>query len=76
MSNEVKHEKCGRCRCWRLPEQFINNKGRRLKTCQVCRDRNKKSRKRNKCEHGKQKYRCKDCGGVSICEHGRRRNTF
>ena len=25
------------------------------------------------CEHGKQRYRCKDCGGSGICEHGRRR---
>jgi hypothetical protein len=73
--SEIKHEKCNKCRCWRLPEQFINNKGRRLKTCQVCRDRYNKNRKRKKCEHGRQKYRCKDCGGVSICEHGRRRNT-
>ena len=25
------------------------------------------------CEHGKQKARCKECGGSSICEHGRHR---
>ena len=24
-----------------------------------------------KCEHGKQKHRCKDCGGSGICEHGK-----
>ncbi len=23
-----------------------------------------------KCEHDRQKSRCKDCGGGSICEHG------
>ena len=23
------------------------------------------------CEHGRQKFRCKDCGGSGICEHGR-----
>ncbi len=23
------------------------------------------------CEHGKQKYSCKECGGPGICEHGR-----
>jgi hypothetical protein len=27
------------------------------------------------CEHGRQKSKCKDCGGGSICEHGRRRRS-
>ena len=27
--------------------------------------------KTNKCEHNKQKSRCKDCGGSSICEHNK-----
>ena len=26
-----------------------------------------------KCEHGRQRSRCKDCGGSGICEHGRER---
>ena len=43
---EVKHEFCNRCKCWRLPEQFLNEKKRRLKNCQVCtgleRNRSKK----------------------------------
>ena len=29
--------------------------------------------KRSLCEHGRQRYYCKDCGGGGICEHGRRR---
>ena len=29
--------------------------------------------KRSLCEHGRQRYNCKDCGGGGICEHGRRR---
>ena len=29
-------------------------------------------RKRAKCEHGRQKRRCKDCGGSCICPHGGR----
>ena len=28
-----------------------------------------------KCEHGRQRTYCKDCGGGGLCEHGRRRNT-
>ena len=27
-----------------------------------------------KCPHGRQRYRCKECGGSGICEHGRRRS--
>ena len=27
-----------------------------------------------KCEHGRERYRCKDCGGSSFCEHGRQRS--
>ena len=26
-----------------------------------------------KCEHGRQRSQCKDCGGGSFCEHGRQR---
>ena len=27
--------------------------------------------KMSKCEHGKRKSRCIDCGGKDICEHGK-----
>ena len=33
--------------------------------CKVCRA----------CPHGRQRYKCKECGGKGICEHGRQRNT-
>ena len=32
--------------------------------CKVC----------SACPHGRQRSRCKECGGASICEHGRRRS--
>ena len=36
---------------------------------------NVKSNKNNKkCEHGKEKYHCKECGGSGICEHGKRKS--
>lgn len=38
---EVKHDKCPKCKCWRLPELFLNAKGRKLKTCDKCRNRYK-----------------------------------
>ena len=31
--------------------------------CKVC----------SKCEHGRTRYACKECGGSQICEHGRER---
>ena len=45
---EVRHEKCKRCKCWRLPTDFLNAKGRKLKTCKKCRDVAKKHREDNK----------------------------
>ena len=71
---EVKHQKCTKCKCWRLPDTFLNPKGRLLKTCQKCRDRGKVSREKYKCTHGKSKSQCKDCGGSSFCEHGKRKS--
>ncbi len=72
--DEVKHDYCKGCKCWRLPSEFLNNKGRKLKTCSKCREYGRKHFKtRKKCEHGKIKSTCKECGGASICEHGRRR---
>ena len=66
--------KCLKCRSYRSEASFYNDKGRRLKTCQNCRDRDKITRERLKCEHGRQRPRCKICGGASICEHDRERN--
>ena len=72
---EVKHDKCPKCKCYRTLPLFLNAKGRKLKTCQKCRDRGKKSRDKNKCEHNRQRSQCKECGGASICKHNRRRTT-
>lgn len=37
---EKKIIKCIRCRCYRDDEMFLNDKGRRLKSCSICRERN------------------------------------
>ena len=68
---EVEHERCNKCKCWRLPASYLNAKGRKLKTCTQCRDRAAQYRARYTCEHGKQKYMCVPCGGSTICEHGK-----
>jgi hypothetical protein len=67
--------KCGRCRCYRSEESFFNNKGRRLKTCQNCRDIDTRSREKYKCEHNRRKEFCKECGGAYICNHNRRKSS-
>jgi hypothetical protein len=70
---EVKHEKCKRCKCWRLPEDFLNETRRKLKSCLNCRNIDKIYRNNYKCEHNIIKTQCKECGGSSICEHNKRR---
>eukprot|EP00466_Bigelowiella_natans_P013998 jgi/Bigna1/56912/estExt_Genewise1Plus.C_1460009 len=74
MSNEeIKYEKCNRCKCHRLPEDFLNEKGRKLKTCIKCRRTAK--RYRNNEEVKKKKAECdKKWRQKSKCEHGKRRN--
>ena len=55
---EVPHTKCGRCRCYRTNEKFLNAKGRRMKTCLSCRNRYKC----DKCE-----YKC--CSNGNLKAH-------
>jgi len=61
---EIKYEFCKRCKCHRLPESFLNAKQRKLKTCQVCRDRVKASQVKNK-----DRYTCDQCN-YKTCQHG------
>ena len=35
----------------------------------------KAQQQRGICQHGRQRSKCKECGGGSICQHGRRRTT-
>ena len=39
------------------------------KTCNQCLDRRNASAKKHNCPHGRRKNQCKECGGVSLCEH-------
>ena len=75
MENEEKCDvKCKRCGTYRFPCQFFNEKKREMKTCQICRDKEKIYRENNKCPHGRERRYCKECGGTSICEHNRERS--
>ena len=45
--------------------------------CDISKEKNliiKKTHVQKKCEHGKQKSRCKECGGSSICEHEKQKS--
>jgi len=75
MKKRIKNVK--RCKTYRYPSEFLK-KGRELKSCQVCRNIATTSRLKHshyRCEHGRSKYRCIECGGSSICEHKTQRSV-
>lgn len=62
MSTEKKEfTLCKKCHAYRTPEEFLNAKGRTMKTCIKCREYGKKMRNKNRCEHNRSKYTCKMC---------------
>ena len=65
---------CSSCKSKQEVSQFKINKGIVCKCCSRCQEKSRNQRIKTLCEHGRQKCRCKDCGGKSICEHGRRGN--
>lgn len=76
MESELKADiKCPKCKTYRYEKNFLNDKNRRLKTCQSCRQISTKSRNKNKCEHNRRRSYCIECGGSQICEHNRQRNS-
>jgi len=68
---DVKSKNCSKCKVNRTIDHFISKTKRELKSCSSCRANDTKYRNKNKCEHGQQKGKCKDCGGSQICEHKR-----
>jgi hypothetical protein len=64
---------CNTCKKDFEPE-FKSN-GEEYKTCTSCREKSRENRMKYKCEHGKRRSRCKDCGGGSICEHDKIRSS-
>jgi len=75
LSEEKANIRCNRCKCFRYPSEFLNDKGRELKTCIKCRTNNAKAREKNKCPHGKQKAQCIECNGSQICKHLKRKSV-
>jgi len=45
---EVVHTKCKNCKCWRTPEEYLSDTGRKLKCCFKCREKCRRARERRK----------------------------
>ena len=50
-------QKCMMCRKVQMYEEFYGLRNRRVKTCKTCRAKSSR-----RCEHGKHKHACKECG--------------
>ena len=72
---KMEKKQCKKCKHFLLIECFKNNKrtAQLTKYCVKCLDRVKKLRQQTKCEHRRQRSRCKDFGGGEIYEHNKRR---
>jgi hypothetical protein len=66
------YKKCFSCKTKKIMTEFKFYKDKYLLCCNDCLKKSMKSREKTKCEYGRQKCRCKDCGGNSICSHGKR----
>ena len=72
-SKLVINPKCGCCHCYFVPT--IKSSGLMSKCCIKCLNLSKIKNEKYKCEHNRQKSRCKECGGSSICEHNKIKST-
>ena len=73
--------KCKRCLSFFDESNFSIKKktGKHLLQCNYCRNYVNEwarlhSKRNKKCEHGRRRDQCKECGGSGICEHKRRRS--
>ena len=66
-STQTINPKCSHCKCYFIPT--VKSSGLTYKTCEKCRTKGKESKIKNKCEHAREKSRCKECKGSGICIH-------
>ncbi len=68
-------KKCSRCpNSYDIDTGFrVKNNGETSNLCINCLEDDKKSKEKNKCDHGKRKNLCIECGGASLCEHKKSR---
>ena len=72
---EVERKKCNRCKMNLTLKKFKKKRDDTyMKRCVECNEKCVNFVNKNKCEHGKEKSRCKECGGSKICEHDKQRS--
>ncbi len=70
-----KRQKCCVCKMNLTLDKFKKKRDDTYqKTCEECLVKRRANVKKYRCEHGRQRSRCKKCGGSEICEHGRLSN--
>jgi hypothetical protein len=72
---EIERKKCNRCKVNLTFDKFKKKRDDSYqKLCIECNEKGVQNKNKSKCEHGRRKTRCKDCGGGSICEHNRQKS--
>lgn len=67
---QIARKKCSKCKVNLPLTHFKSKRDETLsKMCIQCLEKSKEVIERNKCEHGKRRTLCKECGGGSYCEH-------
>lgn len=71
----IERKKCNRCKVNMTLDKFKKKRDDSYqKLCIECNEKNVKNTNKNKCEHNREKTKCKDCGGSSICQHNREKS--
>ena len=71
----MEKQKCSRCKVFLPLDKFsLKRDDTYKKMCDRCLEQRRNYVKKNKCEHGKRKDKCIECGGVGICEHKRQKD--
>jgi hypothetical protein len=70
---EANKKICIRCKNEKEINNFLSEAGHTLKQCKRCREIRLIQAHKHQCSHGKQKQKCKFCGGSSICKHGKQK---
>ena len=65
--------KCVRCKKEKDLTLFMKNNVK-LKKCFRCREMERLNKIKNKCPHGKHRFRCVNCDGSGICIHKKRKS--
>jgi hypothetical protein len=75
MSSTEQRQICTRCKMNLTLDKFTKKRDDSYqKGCNECNRKKAEYTNKAKCEHGRQRNQCRDCGGGSICTHDRLRS--